>query len=77
MADKIMLYRLLTVIAGLALVGAIWWFVTIFNLDLDAIQLDATPKWPVLILIHGAAIVTILLLGTAVVRFGRRGFATQ
>ena len=75
MADKIMLYRLLTVIAGLALAIGIWWLVTILNLDLDAVQLDAKPKWPILILIHGAAILVIILLGTAVVRFGRRGFA--
>ena len=77
MADKIMLYRALTIIAGLALAAALWWFVTILNLDMVAAQLDATPKWPALILIHGAAIVTILLLGTAVVRFGQRGFAAR
>jgi hypothetical protein len=75
MADKIMLYRLLTLIAGLALVAALWWFVTILNIDLNAVQLDATPKWPVLIAIHGGAILMILVLGMAVVRFGRRGFA--
>jgi hypothetical protein len=75
MADKIMLYRLLTMIAGLALAAALWWFVTILNIDLNAVQLDATPKWPVLIAFHGAAVVTILVSGTALVRFGRRGFA--
>ena len=75
MADKIMLYRLLSAIAGLALAAALWWLVTILNIDLAAVQLDATPRWPVLIAIHGVAVVTILLLGTAVVRFARRGFA--
>ena len=74
MADKIMLYRLLTVIAGLALAAALWWFVTILNIDLDAVQLDATPKWPALIAFHCAAVLLILGLGMAVVRFGRRGF---
>ena len=77
MADKIMLNRALTIIAGLALAAALWWLVTILNLDMVAAQLDATPKWPALILIHGAAIVAILLLGIALVRFGRRGFATR
>lgn len=75
MADKIMLYRLLAMIAGLALAAALWWFVTILNLDLNAIQLDATPKWPVLIAFHGAAIVMILVSGMVLVGFGRRGFA--
>ena len=77
MADKIMLYRALTIIAGLALAAALWWLVTILNFDMVAAQLDATPKWPALILIHGAAIVTIVLLGVALVRFGRRGFAAR
>lgn len=77
MADKIMLYRALTTIAGVALAAALWWLVTILNLDMVAAQLNATPKWPALILIHGAAIVTILLAGIALVRFGRRGFATR
>jgi len=75
MADKIMLYRLLTIIAGLALAAALWWFVTILNIDLNAVQLDATPKWPALIAFHGAAIMVVLVSGIAVVRFGRRGFA--
>jgi len=77
MADKVMLYRLLTMAAGLALAAAIWRLVTILNIDLNAVQLDATPQWPALILIHGGAIVMILVLGMAVVRFGRRGFARQ
>jgi hypothetical protein len=77
MADRIMLYRALTIVAGLALAAALWWLVAILNLDMLAVQLDATPKWPTLILIHGSAIVTILLLGTALVQFGRRGFATR
>ena len=77
MAYNIMLNSELTIIAGLALAAALWWFVAILNLDLVAAQLDATPKWPALILIHGAAIVTIVLLGIAVVRFGRRGFAIR
>jgi len=75
MADKIMLYRLLSAIAGLALAAALWWLVTILNIDLAAVQLDAAPRWPVLIAIHGVAVVTILLLGTALVRFARKGFA--
>jgi hypothetical protein len=75
MADRIMLYRLLSAIAGLALAAALWWLVTILNIDLAAVQLDATPRWPVLIAIHGVAVVTILLLGTALVRLARKGFA--
>jgi hypothetical protein len=77
MADKVMLYRALTLIAGLALAAAIWWLVTILNIDLDAVQLDAKPHWPALIIIHGGAILSILLLGTALVRFGQRAFAKQ
>ena len=77
MADKIMLYRALTIIAGLALAAALWWLVTILNLDMMAAQLDAAPKWLALIFFHGAAIVAIVLLGIALVRFGRRGFATR
>lgn len=74
MADTLILYRMLTMITGLALAAAIWWLVTILNVDLNAIQLDAKPQWPALILIHGGAIVAIGLLGTALVRFGRRAF---
>jgi hypothetical protein len=77
MADKIMLYRLLTLIAGLALAAALWWLVTILNIDLNAVQLDAKPHWPAVIIIHCGAILSILLFGTALVRFGRRGFARQ
>ena len=75
MADRVMLYRALTIITGLALAAALWWLVIILNIDLSAVQLDAKPQWPALILIHGAAILMIGLSGTALVRFGRRGFA--
>ena len=77
MAEKRIVYGVLAMIAGLALTAALWWLVIILNVDLNAVQLDAKPQWPALILIHGAAILAIGLSGTALVRFARRAFAKQ
>ena len=77
MAEKRILYGALTVIAGLALAAALWWLVILLNVDLNAVQLDAKPLWPALILMHGGAILAIGLSGTALVRFGRAAFAKQ